>query len=583
MRINLFWKLSLPYLALLVALLATVDFYARQTLRQQLLHAGTTQLETLLRLARAQPPDFDRPEALSRWVTWLAASGARVTVIAADGTVLADSREDSRSMGNLADRPEVQQAFASGEGRTVRFSTTANREMLILAARFDRPGQAPVALHLSMPLGQIQQEMAAIRRQLWTGLLAVLVVAGGITLWLSRQFARRVERLKEFSAQVATGDFRSLPVRRRGDELDALAHDWNETARRLDQLVQALTEERRRTEAILASMGEGVAVVDADSRIVFCNHAFCSAVQWGPEPCAGRPLVEVVRQVELVSAVERALAGQQVRIEEVSLGSVPQRFFAATATPVRGGASHAAVLVLHDITESRRLERVRRDFVANVSHELKTPLTAIQGFAETLLSSASENPETRRRFLEIIRDHAVRLGRLTDELLTLSSIEAGKLALEMVPLAPEQILEPCLELTRLRTAGRQLAIAVERPDELPNVRGDLQRLQQVLQNLLDNAVQYTPDGGRITVRVYPREGEVVFEVADTGIGIPEADQPRIFERFYRVDAARSREVGGTGLGLSIAKHLVEAHGGRIWVESEVGRGSRFFFTVPVVR
>lgn len=583
MRINLFWKLSLPYLALLVALLATVDFYARRTLRQQLLHAGTAQLETLLRLARAHPPDFDHPEALSRWMAELAASGARVIVMAADGTVLADSQEASRPMENLADRPEVQQAFASGEGRTVRFSTTANREMLSLATRFDRPGQAPVALHLSIPLGQIQQELAAIRRQLWTGLLMVLVVAGGITLWLSRRFTRRVELLKEFSARVAAGDFRPLPVRHRGDELDALARDWNETARRLAQLVQTLTEERRRTEAILASMGEGVVVVDADCRILFCNHAFCDAMQWGPEPCAGRPLVEVVRQVELVSAVERALAGQQLQMEEVTLSSVPQRTFAATAAPVRGGASHAAVLVLHDVTESRRLERVRRDFVANVSHELKTPLTAIQGFAETLLGGAADDPETRRRFLEIIRDHAVRLGRLTDELLTLSSIEAGKLTLKTAPLAPEQILEPCLELTRLRTAGRQLAIDVKLPDELPNVRGDLQRLQQVLQNLLDNAVQYTPDGGRITVRVFPRDGEVVFEVADTGIGIPEAAQPRIFERFYRVDSARSREVGGTGLGLSIAKHLVEAHGGRIWVESEVGRGSRFFFSIPIAR
>jgi two-component system phosphate regulon sensor histidine kinase PhoR len=582
-RINLFWKLGLPLLALLVVLLAVVDFYVQQTLRQALIRTGFAQLETLLQLARADPPQFDRPEALSQWMAWLAASGARVTVIAADGTVLADSQEDPHQMGNHARRPEVQQALASGEGRAVRFSTPVNREMLNLAARFDRPEQAPVVLRVGRPLGPIQQELATIRRRLLIGLLAVLVVAGGITLGLSRRFARRVERLKEFSARVAKGDFHPMPVRYGGDELDALARDWNETARRLAQLVHMLTEERRRTEAILASMGEGVAVVDADRRIVFCNHAFCSAVQWAQGSCAGRLLVEVMRQTELVAAVEQALAGQTSRIEEVILGSVPQRVFAATAAPVRGGATHAAVLVLHDITESRRLERVRRDFVANVSHELKTPLTAIQGFAETLLSGAAEDPETRHRFLGIIRDHAVRLGRLTDELLTLSSIEAGKLTLEMAPLAPEQILEPCLELTRLRAAGRQLVIAAELPSELPAVRGDLQRLQQVLQNLLDNAVQYTQDGGRITVRVFPREGEVVFEVADTGIGIPEADQSRIFERFYRVDAARSREVGGTGLGLSIAKHLVEAHGGRIWVESEVGRGSRFFFSVPVAR
>jgi two-component system phosphate regulon sensor histidine kinase PhoR len=238
------------------------------------------------------------------------------------------------------------------------------------------------------------------------------------------------------------------------------------------------------------------------------------------------------------------------------------------------------VLVLHDISELRRLERVRRDFVANVSHEFKTPLTAIQGFAETLLGGALEEPQNSRRFLGIIRDHAARLARLTDDLLELSQAEAGRLELEMQPLSVSGLIEACLDTTRLKGREKNLTLAADCPSDLPLVRGDQARLREALQNLLDNAVQYTPPGGRVTVRAARVDGQVSIAVTDTGIGIPQADQERIFERFYRVDAARSREVGGTGLGLSIAKHLVEAHGGRIRVESEVGRGSTFTLLLP---
>jgi len=225
---------------------------------------------------------------------------------------------------------------------------------------------------------------------------------------------------------------------------------------------------------------------------------------------------------------------------------------------------------------------VRRDFVANVSHEFKTPLTAIQGFAETLLGGALEDAANSRRFLEIIREHAARLGRLTDDLLKLSRIEAGKLEIELRPVALAEVIASCVDTTRLKADAKQLALEVDCPGNLPTVRGDSGLLREILQNLLDNAVQYTPAGGRITVRARAvAEGrEVEVAVEDTGIGVPSAEQERIFERFYRVDAARSREAGGTGLGLSIARHLVEAHDGRIGVESEVGRGSRFIFTLP---
>jgi len=237
--------------------------------------------------------------------------------------------------------------------------------------------------------------------------------------------------------------------------------------------------------------------------------------------------------------------------------------------------------VLHDITELRRLERVRQDFVANVSHEFRTPLTAIQGFAETLLGGALEDEKNNRRFLEIIRDHATRLGRLTDDLLKLARIEAGKLEVEFQPVSVAELVESCAATTLFKASQRNIALNLSYPPSLPPVLGDASLLREVLQNLLDNAVQYTPPGGRVDLTATSHDHEAVITVADTGIGIPLADQERIFERFYRVDAARSREVGGTGLGLSIAKHIVEAHGGRLWVESTVGQGSQFHFAIPL--
>jgi two-component system phosphate regulon sensor histidine kinase PhoR len=279
----------------------------------------------------------------------------------------------------------------------------------------------------------------------------------------------------------------------------------------------------------------------------------------------------------------------------VSLGTLQPQTFAVAAAPLpplanvastaeetaNDSTARGAVIVLHDISELRRLERVRRDFVANVSHEFKTPLTAIQGFSETLLAGALDDQQNNRKFVEIIRDQSFRLARLTDDLLKLARIEAGKLDLESHSVAAGALIESCVEATRMEAYRKQLTVSVETPPDLPPLDGDQNGLREVLQNLLDNAVHYTPPGGHITLRAERQEHLAIVSVEDTGIGIPQAEHDRIFERFYRVDAARSREAGGTGLGLSIAKHTVEAYGGRIWVESEVGAGSAFRFTVPL--
>ena len=589
MRLNLFWKLGFAFFALLIAVLLPVDFYAERALRRDYERAGFDELAAIARIALANPPQTSslppsNPEAsasLRRWVAKMAASNVRVTVINADGQVLADSQSDPSTMENHAGRPEIRDAFAKGDGQSGRYSVTLRRSLLYYAVRLPVAGGAPVVLRFALPLQTVDQVIGEFRRRLWLASLVMLLVTGTASLLISRSFSDRVDRLTKFSLRVAEGDFRPIEADRSGDTLDSLAVSLNQTAAQLDHTIRTLTEERNLSSAILGSMVEGVAVVNASERLLFSNGGFAEILGLDLPPKSGSALVEVVRQTELIEAVRGVLKGEPRVETEIVTGTLRQRFFAATVASVRAAETSGAVIVLHDITELRKLERVRRDFVANVSHELRTPLTAIQGFAETLLGGAIDDPQNRLRFLEIILEHSRRLARLTEDLLMLSKMDADRLELEIRRLSVSQFVESCIETTQRPAAEKDLRISVNLPQHLPDIAADRRRLAEVLQNLLDNAMQYTPAGGQILVSASANGTEVIFTVSDTGIGIPRADQSRIFERFYRVDVARSREVGGTGLGLSISKHLVEVHGGRIWVESEVGQGSQFHFTVPI--
>jgi two-component system phosphate regulon sensor histidine kinase PhoR len=404
----------------------------------------------------------------------------------------------------------------------------------------------------------------------------------------SRRFSARVRKIRGLLTRMGGGEFRPIPIEGPHDELTLLAESANTTAEHLGHMIRSLGSERDRSSAILRSMVEGVGVIDAQEHLVFWNRAFAEILNMPPDAGDDRPVIEVVRNTAVLKLIRAALKGEESLKGDITTGIVQLRMFAVTAAPVRAtdAGSHigekpsGAVVVLHDVTELRRLERVRQDFVANVSHEFKTPLTAIQGFAETLLGGALEDQKNNRRFLEIIRDHAAQLARVTDDLLKLARIEAGKLEVQLGPVNVADVIDLCAETTSLRAQRKGIVVEAKIPPDLPMVRADARLLREVLQNLLDNAVQYTPSGGKIELRAEAGPCEVTVAVTDTGIGIPLADQERIFERFYRVDAARSREVGGTGLGLSIARHIVETLGGRLSVQSEVGRGSRFSFSIP---
>jgi two-component system, OmpR family, phosphate regulon sensor histidine kinase PhoR len=574
---RLFWKIGLVYLLMLLVVLVVLDTYVVQALKREYQEAAFSQLESLANLALTRPPQ--RTEA-TEWSGWLANSGVRVTLVTADGTVLADTNENPAKMENHSERPEIRAAFSSGSGRAVRYSATIRYELVYYAQRFET-GSFQLVLRLSLPVYRLNEGVARFRKQLWSVSLLILILAGGVSLLFFRTMSNRIGRLTDFSRRVAEGDFHPMPIEKSNDELADLSSTLNQTAAQLDRTIQTLIEERNQSAAILASMEEGVVVIDTDQRVAFCNTAFCQAAGVSETQWEGRPAVELIRHSDLLSMIRQALTSNEVIHGEVVVGSIRTRSFAATSTPIRSGkGSIGAVMVLHDITEIRRLERARRDFVANVSHEFKTPLTAIQGFSETLLEGALEDAGNNRRFVEIIHDHSLRLGRLTDDLLRLAQIEAGKLDLEFRPVSVNDILEACLETTHAKATQRELLLEVHSAPGLPSVSADLRSLQGILQELLDNAIRYSSPGGKIAIKTELQDSSVVISVSDTGIGIPKADQERIFERFYRTDPARSRESGGTGLGLSIAKHLIEAHGGRIKVESEVGKGSTFSIFLP---
>jgi two-component system, OmpR family, phosphate regulon sensor histidine kinase PhoR len=598
-RARLFWKLGLTYLGLLLVVLVSVGLYSSSVLVRDTIRSADGHLASLLALAQSRPPAFDKPAELGAWAEWIARSGARVTVIDSAGNVLADSSRATETTENHLAQPEVQQALAQGQGSSVRPSARLDRTLVYHAVRYQPPNGSPLVIRLSLPLSEVDASAAELQRKVLSASLLILLVGGLISLAYFRRLAARIERLTHLAHRIAEGDFRPLPADGPNDELSDLAHALNETAARMDRSFRSLSRERNRSGAILRSMVEGVAVIDARERLVFFNRAFSDGLNLDPVEIEGRSLIEVVRNSDLLGLIRRALNGEEGLRTDMVVGIVQQRTFSISAAPVQAlelpaaaGLAPApaaagsekpsgAVVVLHDVTDLRRLERVRQDFIANVSHEFKTPLTAIQGFAETLLAGALEDPQHNRRFLEIIRDHAARLAALTNDLLKLARIEAGKLEVDLGPVNLLEVIERCAETTLLKASQKQIALETDVPPGLPAVRGDASLLREVLQNLLDNAVQYTPAGGRIKVSAAAGAREAIVSVEDTGVGIPLVDQERIFERFYRVDAARSRQAGGTGLGLSIAKHIVEVHGGHLRVDSEVGRGSKFSFSLSL--
>jgi two-component system phosphate regulon sensor histidine kinase PhoR len=513
-------------------------------------------------------------------------SEARVTVIAVDGTVLGDSERDLREvrrMANQGDWPEVRAALAGGIGHHLRRAQYYQREMLHVAIPLTDARQIQGVLRIALPLTAVSNAATSVHQTVTLGALLAFAVVLAVGLFLSRRVTRPVTEMQSIARRMAEGDFAQRVPISGSDEISALGRTLNLMAERLSEKIQDLEGERAKVAAILDSMVEGVIAIDQRGRIVLMNHAARWIFDLGREPVEGRALLEIVRHKEILDLVVggKSLDVEGARRREIELGPPVERILDAHASVIALAPSGpGTLLVLHDVTELRRLERVRTEFVANVSHELRTPLTSIRGYLETLLDGALEEPVNARRFLEIAHTHAERLSRLVDDLLQLSDIETGKLVLKSTSLQLHEVAADVVAFFEKQAAQKSLSLSNNVPGDI-RVQADRDRLTQILVNLVDNAVKYTPEKGGITLGAdHGAHGFVHVWVVDTGIGIPSTDLPRITQRFYRVDKARSRELGGTGLGLAIVKHLVQAHSGELWLDSELGKGTTVNFSLP---
>jgi two-component system, OmpR family, phosphate regulon sensor histidine kinase PhoR len=589
-RTRLFWQIAAPLGVLLAAGLLAVAWQASWLLRtshsaqiEAQLSSSTGLIEEAL---EASLESGDR-QAIDPIVKRLAeASDLRVTAIGPDGTVLGDSDSDAGIMDNHGTRPEVVEAIASGTGMAVRYSNTISANMMYSARAVRRDGQLAGIVRAGIALSRVEAAERALQRRsaLAVALVGLLMLGSGA--FLARRVTRPLEELEKVAESYARGEVEGagfLPVSGSVLEVQRVAEALQRMATELDSRIAALVAERNEQEAVLSSMVEGVLAIDHRERVMALNAAAARLLDVDARQAIGRTIHEVARNASLQRFVGEALRADAALERDIALHGDEARFVQAHGSPVRDatGAKIGAVVVMNDVTRLRRLETVRRDFVANVSHELKTPVTSIKGFLETLLGGALEDADNARRFIEIAARQADRLGAIIDDLLLLSRIdqESEQPKIEKSPTALETVIGGALEVCRPKAEQKGVGIRINVERGL-NTRMNGAMVEQALINLIDNAIKYSEPGQEVEIETAREGASFVLRVVDHGPGIEAEHLPRLFERFYRVDKARSRAVGGTGLGLAIVKHIVQAQGGTVSVDSRPGAGSTFTLRFP---
>jgi len=502
--------------------------------------------------------------------------GARITIIDEDGVVLGDSDKNPAAMENHGNRPEVIEAVSSGVGSSIRYSTTLGCDMMYVAVPVTVKGDVVSISRIALPLTEINKSLGHINRIVIAGAAIAAIIAILVAIYISRATTEPVKELTQMSKRMAEGELDQKVGVSSRDEIAELAGAFNQMAAKLKEMVSLLTAERDKMFAILSNVADGILVLDSEGRVTMINQAASRILQLGEHKALGHTFIEVVHDHELDDVLQRSLktGEQQTGLVETELG---KQFLGVIATPLRGQSG--SVVLLQNLTELHRLETVRRDFVANISHELRTPVASLKVLAETLQEGVVDDPTVAREFLTRINLETDRLAQMVNELSELSRMESGEVSLKTTPADISEVVARAVERLRMQADRAQVSLVVDIPAELPRVLADKERVEQVLVNLLHNAIKFTPSHGTIDVSAKAEGDNMLVSIVDTGVGIPADDLPRIFERFFKADKARAG--GGTGLGLAIAKHIVEAHGGRIWAESIEGKGSTFTFTMPV--
>jgi two-component system phosphate regulon sensor histidine kinase PhoR len=572
------WRITIPLVLLVVVIMGALGAYLAISTRSSQLDDLRSELEHEARItAEASLPGFLSPggqESLDALAKRLGEEiEARVTIIARDGTVLGDTDEDPATMENHASRPEVIDALSTGLGESTRYSTTLGRRMLYVAVPIYYQGETLGVSRVSLPLTTVE---SVVQRVTISIIIAMAAAAALVILaaWLIARFTTRpIRQLTAASRRITSGELEQKIAIEARDEVGELAHAFNEMSLRLKEMVGEISEDRTRLATILDNMADGVIMTDAEGNISLANQT--AERLFNIKEPEGKSLIEAVRDHEIDELLNFCLKTAKMQSVQYESGT-SKRYLRAIALPV----AHSGVLLLfQDLTELRNLQATRRELIGNISHEFRTPLAGIKAMVETLRDGAVDDQKTARDFLNRVDGEVDRLTQLVAELTELSRIETGKAELKLEPVNINDLAEEVIAQLKPQAERQRLSLVKELASELPQAPADRARIRQVIVNLLHNAIKFTDPGGRITVTTRGEGNSVTMAIADTGRGISSEDLPHVFERFYKGDKVRAGE--GTGMGLAIAKHIVEAHGGHIRVESQEGRGSTFSFSLPV--
>jgi len=572
------WRITISFMLVVLIIMAILGVYLVNSTRDFQVDNLRSQLENEARIAaEASLPGFLSPGEPSDLDSLAKKLGTeietRVTIVALNGTVLGDSQDDPAAMGNHADRPEIVDALAAGFGESTRYSTTLGQKMMYVAVPVMYDSSEPLGVaRVSLPLTAVESLVHGLTVSIVTAtVVASLLVI--LAAWVTaRVTTRPIRRLTVASRSITSGELGQRIAVEAEDEVGELTRAFNEMSAKTKGLVEAISEDRTRLATILDNMTDGVIMTNAEGNISLANRAAENLFKI--RDAEDKPLIEVVRDHEIDELLKLCLRTGKTQTVQYESG-ISKRYLRAIAIPI----AHSGVLFLfQDLTELRNLQTTRRDVIGNISHEFRTPLAGIKAMVETLGGGAIDDKKAARDFLARIDSEVDRLTQLVAELTELSRIEMGKVELKKEAANLNQLVDEVIARLSFQADRQQLSISRNFAADLPSVPADKDRIRQVIANLVHNAIKFTPAGGRITITSRALEESVVLDVSDTGMGIPREDLPHVFERFYKGDKARAGE--GTGMGLAIAKHVIEAHGGNIWAESEEGKGSAFSFSLP---
>ncbi|MDF1525713.1 MAG: ATP-binding protein [bacterium] len=590
-RKRLIYRLLPTYLLVMALALAGVLWLGAREMTRFFYSQKSNDLQSMAyaaarsAVATLETEDFlDTNPKLSSWCSDFAVrTSTRVTVVLSSGRVLCDSDEDPGKMDDHSTRPEIKKAIGGAAGSSIRYSYTLEKPLMYVAVPMEGPSNIVVIMRVAVPVSTMTQALWSVRLRLTLGVMAAGLLIVITTVLLSRRITSPLREMRDGVRRYADGDFGTRLRFSSTEEFAELAEEMNSMARQLDDRIRTVVNQRNELEAVLSSMVEGVLAFDTSENLISLNQAASDLLGVRHETALNRPIQEVIRNSALQRFVSKTLGSMEPVEDEISLYSGGERSLQAHGAPLTdvSGKRIGTLVVLNDVTNIRRLENIRREFVANASHEIRTPITSIKGFVETLLDGALEDQETARRFLGIIGKHSDRLNAIVEDLLSLSKIEmeaeTGQVYLEEGRI--REVIEEAVEACHTGIEEKEINVEINCPGELMcPINPSL--LVQALINLLDNAVKFSGTGGTVTVQCRAADGGVMVSVKDEGAGIEAVHIPRLFERFYRVDKARSRTLGGTGLGLAIVKHIAQVHNGEVSVTSRPGKGSTFTITLP---